>query len=89
MKRLFEFIYLIVFVVASAVGCRTNDSKVSTTPPNAGQNASPPAGTAAPPEERKSWLRGWLPTSDQNDPTRERGEYKDGFYEPEYRGISD
>lgn len=36
----------------------------------------------------RSW-RDWLPTKEQNDPSRERGEFTNGFYEPDYRGISD
>jgi hypothetical protein len=54
----------------------------------AGQPAVAPA-SCEPAEPKKAWWKGWLPTRDQNDPTRERGQFKDGWYEPEYRGISD
>lgn len=38
---------------------------------------------------KRGW-RQWLPTKDHsNDPNRERGQTTDGWYEPEFRGISD
>ena len=57
-------------------------------PPPLTQVASPAPCTDAPPPKR-GW-RSWLPTKDHsNDPTRERGQFTDGWYEPEYRGLSD
>lgn len=59
--------------------------------PSAVAGMSPPsaAPVCEPPVDRAPWWKGWLPTRDQNDPTRERGQFKDGWYEPEFRGISD
>jgi len=47
------------------------------------------AAPCEPPPEKKPWWKAWRPTREQNDPSRERGQFKDGWYEPEYRGISD
>jgi hypothetical protein len=69
------------------VGCKSAES---TRPaPSPARSAGTAPDGENPQVAKRPWWKGYLPTSDQNDPSRQRGQYKDGFYEPEYRGISD
>lgn len=56
----------------------------------ASASSKPGPCAAEPPATAKRGWRAWLPTKDHsNDPRRERGQFADGWYEPEYRGMSD